>query len=252
MSELAITKRTFGIEWELADVVRASVEMPDGFVWDKDEIVQNTDMSEGRKTVPIGGELNTDPMHLCHKDFARLKQFIDSARQNGAQAIRDLALQVHIYIGDLTVDEVKNIFYLSYYTSGLLKEICHTPEYSDLQIYRPSPTLEKYVGIKAATDFRGIERVFENNSCKGYDRCIVNIASYFKRKTVEFRCFNSTTSFEEMVNCVMFSYRFVQYAITHNEDDFKQINSINDFASLIKAPLSLPICPPPTHLLCRR
>ena len=148
MSELAITKRTFGIEWELADVVRASVEMPDGFVWDKDEIVQNTDMSEGRKTVPIGGELNTDPMHLCHKDFARLKQFIDSARQNGAQAIRDLASQVHIYIGDLTVDEVKNIFYLSYYTSGLLKEICHTPEYSDLQIYRPSPTLEKYVGVK--------------------------------------------------------------------------------------------------------
>ncbi|MBR6262721.1 MAG: amidoligase family protein [Prevotella sp.] len=245
MSELAITKRTFGIEWELADVVRASVEMPDGFVWDKDEIVQNTDMSEGRKTVPIGGELNTDPMHLCHKDFARLKQFIDSARQNGAQAIRDLALQVHIYIGDLTVDEVKNIFYLSYYTSGLLKEICHTPEYSDLQIYRPSPTLEKYVGVKAATDFRGIERVFENNSCKGYDRCIVNIASYFKRKTVEFRCFNSTTSFEEMVNCVMFSYRFVQYAITHTEDDFKQITTINDFKSLIKAPLSLPICPPP-------
>lgn len=245
MSELAITKRTFGIEWELADVVREAVDMPDGFVWDKDEIVQNTDMSEGRKTVPIGGELNTDPMHLCHKDFARLKQFIDSARLNGAQAIRDLALQVHIYIGDLTVDEVKNIFYLSYYTSGLLKEICHTPEYSDLQIYRPSPTLEKYVGVKAATDFRGIERVFENNSCKGYDRCIVNIASYFKRKTVEFRCFNSTTSFEEMVNCVMFSYRFVQYAITHSEDDFKQITTINDFASLTKAPLSLPICPPP-------
>ena len=219
--------------------------MPDGFVWDKDEIVQNTDMSEGRKTVPIGGELNTVPMHLCHADFAKLKAFIESARLHSAQAIRDLALQVHIYIGDLTVEEVKNIFYLSYYTSGLLKVICQTPEYSDLQIYRPSPTLEKYVGVKAATDFRGIERVFENNSCKGYDRCIVNIASYFKRKTVEFRCFNSTTNFEEMVNCVMFSYRFVQYAITHTEEDFKQIQTIEDFASLIKAPLSLPICPPP-------
>lgn len=245
MSEIAITKRTFGIEWELADVVRDEVEMPEGFVWDKDEIVQNTDMSEGRKSVPIGGELNTPPMHLCHEDLAKLKTFIDSARLHGAQAIRDLALQVHIYIGDLTVEEVKNIFYLSYYTSGILKEICYTPEYSDLQIYRPSPTLEKYIGVKEATDFRGIERVFENNSCKGYDRCIVNIASYFKRKTVEFRCFNSTTSFEEMVDCVMFSYRFVQYAITHTEDDFKKIQTKNDFASLIKAPLSLPICPPP-------
>lgn len=245
MSEIAITERTFGIEWELADVVRDEVEMPEGFVWDKDEIVQNTDMSEGRKSVPIGGELNTPPMHLCHEDLAKLKTFIDSARLHGAQAIRDLALQVHIYIGDLTVEEVKNIFYLSYYTSGILKEICYTPEYSDLQIYRPSPTLEKYIGVKEATDFRGIERVFENNSCKGYDRCIVNIASYFKRKTVEFRCFNSTTSFEEMVDCVMFSYRFVQYAITHTEDDFKKIQTKNDFASLTKAPLSLPICPPP-------
>lgn len=245
MSEIAITKRTFGIEWELADVERAAVSMPEGFVWDKDEIVQNTDMSEGRKTVPIGGELNTCPMHLCHEDFNKLRTFIDSARFCGAQAIRDLALQVHIYIGDLSVEEVKKIFYLSYYTSGLLKVICMTPEYSDLQIYRPSPTLEKYVGVKAAEDFRGIERVFENNSCKGYDRCIVNIASYFKRKTVEFRCFNSTTSFEEMVNCVMFSYRFVQYAITHTEEDFKQIQTINDFKSQIKAPLSLPTCPPP-------
>ena len=245
MSEIAITKRTFGIEWELADVIRANVNMPNGFVWDKDEIVQNTDMSEGRKSVPKGGELNTPPMVLGQKSRIDLKTFIDSAVQNGAVAIRDLALQVHIYIGDLTLNEVKNIFYLSYYTSNLLKDICHTPEYSDEQIYRPSPTLEKYKGVKSATDFRGIERVFENNSVKGYDRCIVNIASYFKRQTVEFRCFNSTTDYWEMLRCVMFAYRFVDYAITHTENDFKNIQSINDFKNEINAPLSLPKCPPP-------
>ena len=62
-------------------------------------------------------------------------------------------------------------------------------------------------------------------------RHFVNIASYFVRQTVEFRLFNSTTEFSEIMDCIMFTYRFVDYALKHTEEDFKAIKSVDDFVT---------------------
>ena len=244
MATLRISERTFGLELELADVYRERVKMPAGFKWDDLEIVQNTDMSEGRKKVPIGGELNSPPMKLCPESFRTINRFLTSAKENGAKAIRDVSLQVHIYIGDLELEEVKRIFYLCYYHSGTLKDLCHLPEYCDRQIYRPSPPLETCLAVRAANSFVALRSAFENNSVKGYNRYMVNVASYFKRKTVEFRLFNSTTDIEELFGCVMFCYRFVDLAIGITEEEIKNLTK-TEFLSLLNASYKFPTLPPP-------
>ncbi|MBE6244248.1 MAG: hypothetical protein E7108_01835 [Bacteroidales bacterium] len=244
MATLKISDRTFGLELELADVYRERVTMPPGFKWDDLEIVQNTDMSEGRKKVPIGGELNSPPMKLCSESFRTIGKFLSSAKENGAKAIRDVSLQVHIYIGDLDLEEVKRIFYLCYFHSATLKELCHLPEYCDMQIYRPSPPLDTYLAVRSAKSFVALRTAFENNSVKGYNRYMVNVASYFKRKTVEFRLFNSTTDIEELCGCVMFCYRFVDLAIGITEEEIKSLTK-TEFIDLLHASYKFPTLPPP-------
>jgi len=245
-----ITERTFGLEIEYANVEKAKVVMPSGFVWDEEEVVHNSDGTRGTSTYKYGGEINTPPMCLRHKDLDNLKYLIDSCVENGAYGIRDLALQVHIWVGDLSVEKIKDIFYLTYYTSGILKELCHEPPYSDEQRYRPSPTLQFYNRIKACENTKeGLQRVLENSSNKGFVRHFVNISSYLVRGMVEFRLFNSTTDYQEMINCIIFSYRFIDYAINHTEEDFKKITSKDIFIKELKVRYGFPKLPHPPIFL---
>lgn len=238
-----ILDRTFGLEIEYANVDKSKVILPAGFQWDEVETVHNTDATIGTYNSRYGGELNTRPMKLCHEDLTDLKKLIDSCRNSGAIGRRDLAIQVHIFIGDLDIESVKRIFFLCYYTSNILKNICNEPSYSDEQRYRPSPTLQFYRRIRETDDFVKLRQALENSSNKGYYRHFVNISSYFVRNTVEFRLFNSTTDFDEIVRCIMFSYRFVNYSISHTEEDFKQLISEKLFRKALKFNDNLPILP---------
>lgn len=241
---LRILERTFGLEMEYADVDKHNAILPDGFEWNKVETIHNTDGTVGTWSGRYGGEINTLPMHFNHDVKVRLKDLLDSLRSNGAISCRDLALQVHIYVGDLDVESIKNIFFLCYYTSGILKEVCHEPPYSDEQRYRPSPTLQYYQRIKEVKDFQGLRQVLENSSSKGFVRHFVNISSYFVRGTVEFRLFNSTTDYSKLLNCILFAYRFIDYALSYQENDFRNIKTVDDFQREIKVPLDLPALPP--------
>ncbi len=237
-------ERTFGLEMEFADVDKNRTALPTGFEWDKVETIHNTDGTVGTYTGRYGGEINTPPMLLNHGAKESLRGLLRSLKDNGAVARRDLALQVHIFIGDLDVEQVKAIFFLCYHTSGILKELCHEPPYSDEQRYRPSPTLEYYRRISAAGDFRTLRQVLENSSNKGWVRFFVNISSFFVRETVEFRLFNATLDFWQLMNCVMFAYRFVDYALRHTEDDFRAIRTADDFVRETRVPRDLPVLPP--------
>lgn len=237
-------ERTFGLELELANVEKAKIIMPEGFFWDKDEVVHNTDGSQGTYSYKYGGELNTVPMYLTHEYLNRLKDFLSQCISFGAYGRRDLALQVHIWVGDLPIEKIKDIFYLTYYTSGILKDLCHEPPYSDEQRYRPSPTLQYYNRIRECEDTKaGLQRVLENSSNKGFVRHFVNISSYLVRETIEFRLFNSTTDYQEIVNSILFSYRFIDYAIKHTEEDFKKITSKEIFMRELKVKDNLPPLP---------
>lgn len=241
---MRILERTFGLEMEYADVDKHNAILPKGFEWDKVETIHNTDGTIGTFRNRYGGEINTVPMLFNHNAKVSLKELLDSLCSNGAISRRDLALQVHIYVGDLDIESIKKIFYLCYHTSEILKEICHEPPYSDEQRYRPSPTLQYYQRIKEVKDFQGLRQVLENSSNKGFVRHFVNISSYFVRETIEFRLFNSTTDYYKLLNCILFAYRFIDYALSHQEDDFRKIKTVNDFQREVKAPLDLPALPP--------
>lgn len=241
---MRILERTFGLEMEYADVDKHNAILPNGFEWDKVETIHNTDGTIGTYHNRYGGEINTVPMLFNHDAKVRLKELLNSLCSNGAISRRDLALQVHIYVGDLDIESIKKIFYLCYHTSEILKEVCHEPPYSDEQRYRPSPTLQYYQRIKEVKDFQGLRQVLENSSNKGFVRHFVNISSYFVRETIEFRLFNSTTDYSKLLNCILFAYRFIDYALSHQENDFRNIKTVCDFQRETKAPLDLPALPP--------
>lgn len=243
---MKITERTFGLELEYANVEKAKVFMPEGFFWDEDEIVHNTDGTQGTFSAKYGGELNTIPMLLKHEYLDRIKDFVNQSIKAGAYGRRDLALQVHIWVGDLPVEKIKDIFYLTYYTSAILKDICHEPPYCDEQRYRPSPTLQFYNRIKECDNTKeGLQHVLENSSNKGFVRHFVNISSFLVRETIEFRLFNSTTDYWEIINSIIFAYRYIDYAINHKEEDFKKITTKEIFMRELKVRDNLPPLPHP-------
>lgn len=229
-----ILDRTFGLEIEIADVEKSKVALPYGYSWSEDEIVHNTDGTKGRFISPFGGEINTPPLRVSHSSLIELCRLYSSLVRNGGKITRELSIQVHIYIGDLELEEIKKIFYLLYYTSKYIDEVCYVSPYSKFTIFTPSPTTTDYEKVKNACTFEALRSVFENSTNKGFIRHIVNISSYFKRKTVEFRPFWGTTDINEVVSCILFSYRFVNYALTHNESDFSLICDTEDFRRKLK------------------
>lgn len=241
--ELKILERTFGLEIEYADLDKHNVYLPAPYTWDEEEVIHNTDGTRGTVSARYGGEINTPPMKLCHADLDTLKLVVDSCRDNGAVARRDCGVQVHIFVGDLEVEELKRIYFLSYYTTNILKELCMLPPYCDEQHFRRSPETSYFLRVCEAKSFSDLEHCFESNHNKGFIRHFVNISSYFVRKTVEFRIFNSTTDFNEMVRCIMFAYRFVDYALKHDIDDFKTFTNVADFVKRTKVPTDLPKLP---------
>lgn len=241
--ELELLQRTFGLEIELSDMDKSQVKMPSGYSWDEEEVIHNTNGTRGTVTYRYGGEINTPPLLPTEESYAELRSILESCKAAGAIARRDCGLQVHIYIGDLTVEEVKRIYALSYYCTDVLKQICYLPPYSDDQRYRPAPTMDIFERAMQADSFDAMRRVFENSQNKGYVRHFVNVASYFVRKTVEFRLFNTTTDWDEMQACIEFAYRFVDYALTHTLDDFKSLCTCEVFEYQTKVPTNLPKLP---------
>lgn len=240
-----ILERTFGLEIEMADVEKSKVLLPKGYSWSKDEIVHNTDGTLGRFNSQFGGEINTPPLRLSSKTLLELTDLYSDLIKNGAKITRELSLQVHIFIGDLKIEEIKKIFYLLYYTARYIEEICYVSPYSKFTIFAQTPTVVDYEKVKKTKDLESLRSVFENSSKKSFIRHIVNISSYFIRNTVEFRSFFPTTSIDEVVNCVFFAYRFVNYALTHSENDFLQIRDTECFKKKLKLHGSYPNSIPP-------
>ncbi|GIZ15515.1 hypothetical protein [Capnocytophaga catalasegens] len=94
--------------------------------------------------------------------------------------------------------------------------------------------------VKEAKIEKDLFNVFANSMTKGYIRHLINIPSFFKRKTIEFRAYNNTDDFSEVENAILFSYKFIQYALTHTEEDFKQIDSFEKFQKALKFSRPLP------------
>lgn len=239
-----IRNRTFGIEIEMCNLERAKVTLPEGYSWSKEESIDNTDCSSNKQ---FGGEVNTPPLHLCClKELHDLRSVYESMVAAGGRLKWSIYTHVHIYVGDLPVGQIKKVFLFFYVSYPYFKQYAKISECDELiSIAMPTPTEKYYEGVLQAQTFEDIQKLFTNNSNKGFIRHAVNISAYFKTKTIEFRLYHATDDFYQAMACVLSTYRLFYYAISHELEDFKSITSYQQFCEVTGLKYDVPdeLCP---------
>lgn len=228
-----IKNRTFGVEIEMCNLDRQLVVLPDGYSWSKDEEIVNTDGSSNKR---FGGEVNTPPLHICSmKDLHSLKSVYESMTEAGGKIKWTTYTHVHLYAGDLSVEQIKKVFLFFFVCYPYIKRYTKLSDWDELTFNcQPLPTEKYYNGVLNAQTFKDLEVLFTNQSKKGFIRHAFNISAYFKTKTIEFRTYHGTNDFYMAMNCVYSTYRFFYYAVNHELEDFKSISSYEEFCEVTK------------------
>lgn len=239
-----IKNRTFGIEIEMCNLERAKVTLPEGYSWSKEESIDNTDCSSNKQ---FGGEVNTPPLHLCClKELHDLRSVYESMVAAGGKIKWSIDTHVHIYVGDLTVDQLKKVYLFFYVRYPYFKRYAKISDW-DENIFnaKPIPTEKYFEGVKNAQTFDDLQTLFNNQSKKGFIRHAVNISAYFKTKTIEFRTFHATDDFYRAMNCVYSAYRIFYYAISHELEDYQSITFYKQFCEVTGLKYDTPdeLCP---------
>lgn len=239
-----IQDRTFGIEIEMCNLERSKVSLPEDYSWSKDEQIYNTDGSTNKS---FGGEVNTPPLHICClKDLHDLRSVYESMVVAGGKIKWSIDTHVHIYAGDLSVDQIKKVFLSFYVCYPYFKKYAHISDWDELVFNaQPVPTEKYFEGVKNAQTFDELQNLFTNQSKKGFIRHAVNISAYFKTKTIEFRTFHATDDFYRAMNCVYSAYRIFYYAISHELEDYQSITSYQQFCEVTGLKYDVPneLCP---------
>ncbi len=243
--ERDIFTRTIGFELEIPDVERSAVRLPEGYSWSKDEQITNTDGIRYSPSAKFGGEINTRPLRICQEDRQELKQLLQSCYDNGGKIAWGFGYDMHIYAGDCSLEQIKNLWIFGYYADAFIRKVCDLGEWFQYHTMLPTPTLEYLEKIRNVSSFDELRDTLANSSNKGFIRHPINVTSFFKHKTIEFRIYNTTYDFAEVEASVLFTFRFFNYGITHTEEDFKKIKTYEDFCRLLKVryKLASKICP---------
>lgn len=233
-----IKTRTFGVEIEMCNFDRTKISLPNGFVWDEEEKINNTDSFIDKR---YGGEVNSPPMLYNKESMSILREVLNQMLDAGGKIIWNIDIHVHIYSGDLELDSLKSLISFEYYCYPYFKKYCQFQDWNELcPTSKPLITEQKYLEIKKAKSIQDLKQLLTNNSKKGFIRYAINTASTFVYKTVEFRCFKGTVNFEEMKNCIEATYAMFYYAINHKEEDFLRISSYDEFIEIIGLPINVP------------
>lgn len=228
----------------MCNLERSKVSLPEGYSWSKDEQIYNTDGSTNKS---FGGEVNTPPLHICClKDLHDLRSVYESMVVAGGKIKWSIDTHVHIYAGDLSVDQIKKVFLFFYVCYPYFKKYAHISDWDELVFNaQPVPTEKYFEGVKNAQTFDELQNLFTNQSKKGFIRHAVNISAYFKTKTIEFRTFHATDDFYRSMNCVYSAYRIFYYAISHELEDYQSITSYQQFCEVTGLKYNVPneLCP---------
>lgn len=228
----------------MCNLERSKVSLPEGYSWSKDEQIYNTDGSTNKS---FGGEVNTPPLHICClKDLHDLRSVYESMVVAGGKIKWSIDTHVHIYAGDLPVDQIKKVFLFFYVCYPYFKKYAHISDWDELVFNaQPVPTEKYFEGVKNAQTFDELQNLFTNQSKKGFIRHAVNISAYFKTKTIEFRTFHATDDFYRAMNCVYSAYRIFYYAISHELEDYQSITSYQQFCEITGLKYDVPneLCP---------
>jgi hypothetical protein len=233
--------RTFGLELEFGDVVRSKVPLPTGWGWSPNErSIVNTNAKKCTPTGDIGGELNTRPLKRTLDDYRELYQVIQKCYDANGKKMWNCGFDGHLYIGDMELEQLKKLFALGYYVSTFLSAEFDVGEWFLVDHLCPRPTHEFLERVQRVETIENLANVFANSSNVGHYRFQINIMPYFKTKTLEFRIFNTTTRFRETLETIDFMYNFLEYAITHEIEDYKKIDSQERFREAFKIKKHMP------------
>ncbi|MCR5658948.1 MAG: amidoligase family protein [Bacteroidales bacterium] len=234
-----IQNRTFGVEIEMCNLDRQEVSLPEGYSWSKDEEIVNTDGSSNKR---FGGEVNTPPLHITNlEELHTLRGVYESMVKAGGKMKWSIDTHIHIYVGDLSVEQLKKVYLFFYVCYPYFKQYAHISDWDELTFNcKPRPTEKFYDGVLRAQSFDDLQALFTNQSKKGFIRHAVNISAYFKTKTIEFRTFHATENFYLALNCVFSAYRIFYYAVNHELEDFQNISSYEEFCKVTKLKYTTP------------
>lgn len=230
MSILKIEDRTFGLELEFCDLKKDEVVLPEGYGWDKEErSLVNTDGTKVTPTGKIGGEINTRPYKTTLKDIRELRNFIKHCKDKDGKLLWVTGFDLHLYIGDLGLEELKKIFLLGYKMSPFINDVFEHPKWFEVMHLVPVPTYKFAEEVKKAETLEQFKNVFANQTSKGHYRFQVNVMPYFKTKTLEYRFFNASFNFRNTLEQIKFAYSFLDYALTKDSEEIDKIKTKEDF-----------------------
>ena len=141
--------RTFGVEIEVCDFDRQKIILPSGFEWDEEEKIDNTDGSCNKRR---GGEINSSPLLYSKESFDLLEGVLAQVFAAGGRISWMVDIHVHIYAGDLSVEQLKNLVFFEYITYPYFRQYCKIEEWNEL-VYSSKPliTEAKFNAIKESS-----------------------------------------------------------------------------------------------------
>ena len=233
--------RTFGLELEFGDVNRSEVDLPEGWGWSPNErSIVNSNATKCTPTGNFGGELNTRPLKRTLNDYRELKQVIDNCFNAGGINMWNTGFDGHLYIGDLDLEQLKKVFVLGYYTQKTMLKVFDLPDWFDVEHLCPKIKHSFVRQVKNCSNLTSLKNIFANSSNVGHYRFVINIMPYYKTKTLEFRIFNGTNNFRQTLETINFMYSFLEYALEHDEDDYKKIDSEEKFIKAFSIKKEMP------------
>lgn len=227
---MPIFNRTFGFELEFGNVKKEEADLPVGYSWSPDErSIVNSNSKKATPTGDFGGELNTRPLKPNLSDVREVRSVIKKCLKADGVLMWNTGFDGHIYIGDLELDDLKKIFALGFYVSPLLNKMFKLGEWFNVPHLVPTPTFEFLDKVQDVQSIDGLRNVFANSSNVGHFRFQINLMSFYKTETLEFRLFNSSENFRDTLETIKFMYSFLEYALTKDIKDFQEIKTEEDF-----------------------
>ena len=227
---LSLCERTFGLELEFADV--KSPTLPVGYYIDKDETIQNSDGSKSKGGSGRGVEICTRPLRFVLSDLRELRKLIRDVYDAGGKG---LFFDGALYIGDLGIEDLILITEYIYNNGADIYRVFRVPLRLRNEVMAP---LIREAEIKAVRKAKSVEefvRIFANSSNKRFKRPVVSpTLSLIKNGVLEFRCFNASKDFREVLETIAFMYKFVDKALS------KDGALIDSYVNLEKIPSEVP------------
>ncbi|MBT7350799.1 hypothetical protein HN803_08555 [candidate division WWE3 bacterium] len=224
------SERTFGMELEFADVSAEMLDIPSGYYIDTLEEIVNSNGVTGKHGIGVGVEICSPPILPSREKIRELRKFIKNADHNKGIG---LSFDCHLYIGDLDLDGMKKIAKYIYTQGAEIYKVFGVPKYLQSDDLAPLLSCNVLSSILKAESIEQVENSLRNSSNKGYLRTVVSLASFFKHKTLEFRCFYASNDFRRTLETIKFMYSFLDEALKDSGD------SVSNIVNLEKLPIRL-------------